>query len=72
MFEKTDTGFAPWTVVKTNDKKRARLAAMRHVLARFDYDGKDAGVVGQPDPLLVVHARTILETDRRPETTAGA
>ncbi|WP_432510870.1 polyphosphate kinase 2 [Kineococcus sp. SYSU DK001] len=71
MFERTDTGFAPWTVVKTNDKKRARLAAMRHVLDRFDYTGKDAGVVGQPDPLLVVHARTILEADRRPETAAG-
>jgi polyphosphate kinase len=66
MFATTDTDVAPWTVVKTNDKKRARLAAMRHVLARFDYDGKDADVVGVPDPLLVVHARTILETDRRP------
>ncbi|WP_106212030.1 polyphosphate kinase 2 [Kineococcus rhizosphaerae] len=67
MFERTDTDFAPWTVVKTNDKKRARLAAMRHVLSLFDYDDKDAEVVGQPDPLLVVHARTILEADRRPE-----
>ncbi|MEZ0494015.1 polyphosphate kinase 2 [Kineococcus sp. TBRC 1896] len=70
MFERTDTDVAPWTVVKTNDKKRARLAAMRHVLARFDYTDKDAGVVGQPDPLLVVHARTILEADRRPEVPA--
>ncbi|WP_380162278.1 polyphosphate kinase 2 [Kineococcus sp. R86509] len=66
MFSTTDTDFAPWTVVKTNDKKRARLAAMRQVLAMFDYDDKDAEVVGVPDPLLVVHARTILETDRRP------
>jgi polyphosphate kinase 2 len=66
MFSTTDTDFAPWTVVRTNDKKRARLAAMRHVLAMFDYDDKDAEVVGAPDPLLVVHARTILETDRRP------
>ncbi|MEZ0163370.1 polyphosphate kinase 2 [Kineococcus sp. LSe6-4] len=70
MFTRTDTDVAPWTVVRTNDKKRARLAAMRHVLARFDYTGKDAEVVGRPDPLLVVHARTILEADRRPETTA--
>jgi polyphosphate kinase 2 len=66
MFSTTDTDVAPWTVVKTNDKKRARLAAMRHVLAMFDYDDKDVEVVGAPDPLLVVHARTILETDRRP------
>ncbi len=66
MFERTDTSFAPWTVVRTNDKKRARLEAMRVVLSRFDYDGKDASVVGQPDPALVVGARSILEPDRRP------
>ncbi|NAZ75122.1 polyphosphate kinase 2 [Kineococcus sp. T13] len=66
MFARTDTASAPWTVVKTNDKKRARLAAMRHVLSRFAYDDKDHEVVGTPDPLLVVGARTILEADRRP------
>ncbi len=66
MFERTDTPFAPWTVVRTNDKKRARLEAMRVVLDRFDYDGKDTDVVGRPDPALVVGARSILEADRRP------
>ncbi len=66
MFERTDTDYAPWTVVKTNDKKRARLEAMRVVLHRFDYDGKDPDVVGVPDPQLVVSARSILEPDRRP------
>ena len=66
MFERTDTSYAPWTVVKTNDKKRARLEAMRVVLDRFAYDGKDSSVVGRPDPALVVHARSILEPDRRP------
>ena len=66
MFERTDTSYAPWTVVKTNDKKRARLEAMRVVLDRFAYDGKDVSVVGRPDPALVVHARSILEPDRRP------
>ncbi|NAZ81331.1 polyphosphate kinase 2 [Kineococcus sp. R8] len=66
MFASTDTPYAPWTVIKTNDKKRARLEAMRVVLDRFDYDGKDASVVGRPDPQLVVHARQILEADRRP------
>ncbi|RKS73737.1 polyphosphate kinase 2 [Motilibacter peucedani] len=53
MFLHTDTDDAPWIVVKSNDKKRARLEAMRHVLDRFDYDGKDASVVGTPDPLIV-------------------
>ncbi|WP_308470216.1 polyphosphate kinase 2 [Kineococcus rubinsiae] len=66
MFETTDTPYAPWTVIRSNDKKRARLEAMRVVLNRFDYEGKDGDVVGCPDPLLVVHARQILETDRRP------
>ena len=41
MFHYTDTEWAPWTVVKSNDKKRARLEAIRHVLAKFDYEGKD-------------------------------
>ncbi|WP_432496346.1 polyphosphate kinase 2 [Kineococcus gypseus] len=72
MFARTDTSFAPWTVVKTNDKKRARLEAMRVVLSRFDYAGKDAAVVGSPDPLLVVGARSILEADRRPAQSAAS
>ncbi|RAN95118.1 polyphosphate kinase 2 [Micromonospora noduli] len=53
MFFWTDTADAPWTVVKSNDKKRARLEAMRHVLHRFDYIGKDADVVGTPDPQII-------------------
>lgn len=48
MFAATDNDFAPWTVVKSNDKKRARLNAMRHVLASFDYTGKDVELVGSP------------------------
>lgn len=49
----TDTPHAPWTIVKSNDKKRARLEAMRWVLSRFDYTDKDRRVVGTPDPLLI-------------------
>jgi hypothetical protein len=48
-------------VVKSNDKKRARLAAMRHVLNRLDYDGKDRAVVGVPDPLIVGSAADVLD-----------
>ncbi len=40
---------APWTVIRSDDKRRARLAAMRTVLGAFDYDNKDAGAVGAPD-----------------------
>jgi len=63
MFRHTDTVEAPWTVVKSNDKRRARLAAMRHVLALFDYPGKDVDVVTAPDPLLVARACHGLEHD---------
>jgi polyphosphate kinase 2 len=56
MFAATDTDAAPWIVVKSNDKKRARINAMRYVLAQFDYDDKDSDVVGAPDPLIVGRA----------------
>jgi polyphosphate kinase len=53
MFYYTDTADAPWTVVKSNDKKRARLEAIRHVLEQFDYEGKDVEVVGKPDRKII-------------------
>lgn len=58
MFSLTDTDHAPWIVVKSNDKKRARVNAMRHVLSKFDYDDKDVDVVGQADPLILGRALT--------------
>ena len=61
MFFYTDTADAPWTVVKSNDKKRARLQAIRHVLSRFDYADKDAEVVGTPDPQIVGPASLAVE-----------
>lgn len=42
----------PWTVVRSDDKRRARLAAIRHVLSALDYDHKDARAIGAPDPLI--------------------
>lgn len=41
---------APWTIIRSDDKRRARLAAIRKVLSALDYAGKDESVVGQPDP----------------------
>ncbi|MDN3293324.1 polyphosphate kinase 2 [Streptomyces ficellus] len=61
MFRATDTAEAPWTVVKSNDKRRARLEAMRHLLWRIDYENKDAQAAGDPDPLIVGAADTLLE-----------
>ena len=53
MFFYTDTADAPWTVVKSNDKKRARLEAIRHVLEKFGYEDKDEEVVGKPDSKII-------------------
>mgnify|MGYP001581737196 FL=1 len=61
MFFYTDTHHAPWTVIKSNDKKRARLEAMRYVLSRFDYPDKDDSVVGKPDREIVGKGKRIRE-----------
>jgi polyphosphate kinase len=53
MFHYTDTQIAPWTVVKSNDKKRARLEAIKHVLRKFDYTGKDEAAIGEPDKAII-------------------
>jgi polyphosphate kinase 2 len=53
MFARTHTGIAPWTVVRSNDKKRGRVEALRFVLAGLDYPDKDRSVVGMPDPAIV-------------------
>ena len=52
MFFNTNTADAPWVVVKSDDKKRARLACMRHFLFNLDYDDKDTSVVYKPDELI--------------------
>jgi polyphosphate kinase 2 len=65
MFEATDTEHAPWTTVKSNDKKRARLEAMRHVLSLFDYENKDVAIVGQPDRKIVGPASDVYERGER-------
>ncbi|WP_232547523.1 polyphosphate kinase 2 [Propioniciclava soli] len=57
MFERTDTDHAPWITIRSNDKKRARLNAMRAFLNQFDYEGRDNSVVYDPDPLIVSRAR---------------
>ncbi len=47
---RTHSEFCPWTIVRSDDKKRARLAAIRTVLNALDYDEKDKDAVGEPDP----------------------
>jgi polyphosphate kinase 2 (PPK2 family) len=53
MFYHTDTADAPWTVIKSDCKKRARLNAMRHLLHLLPYTNKDTSVVVPPDSLIV-------------------
>jgi polyphosphate kinase 2 len=60
MFFYTDTADAPWVIVKSNDKKRARLNCMRHFLSTIDYPGKDHAAIGQTDPLIVGRASQVL------------
>ena len=61
MFAATDTPDCPWMVIKSDDKKRARLNAMRHVLSMFEYTGRDPTVIGQVDQLLVGRASVMRE-----------
>ncbi len=65
MFFYTDTADAPWTVIKSDDKKRARINAMRHFLSRMPYPNKNADIELQPDPLLVSNAQDS-HIDRHP------
>ena len=60
MFFYTDTADAPWTVIRSNDKKRARLTCMRHFLAQLDYPDKDPEVAKAPDPKIYHQAEAIV------------
>ena len=62
MFVHTDTREAPWTVIKSDCKKRARLNAIRYVLHRLPYTDKQIEKIGPLDPLLVGRAYDVYET----------
>ncbi|MBC00689.1 MAG: polyphosphate kinase 2 [Rhodobacteraceae bacterium] len=63
MFFYTDTADAPWTVVKSDDKKRARLNCMRHFLVNLPYPNKDHAVVRAPDNLIVGTSSHVIGRD---------
>jgi len=65
MFFHTDTADCPWIVIKSDDKKRARLNAMRYVLHSFSYSGKSAKRIGPVDDLIVGRANVIHEREER-------
>ena len=63
MFFYTDTADAPWMVVKSDDKKRARLNCMHHFLASLSYPNKDTHVIRGADPLIVGNASNVIVQD---------
>jgi polyphosphate kinase 2 len=66
MFFETDTADAPWTVIKSDCKKRARLNAMRYVLQKLPYTNKDADHIGPLDTLIVGRAHVVYERGEHP------
>ena len=68
MFFYTDTADCPWTVIKSDDKKRARLNAMRYLLHRMPYPNKDVERIGPVDRLLVGRAQVVYERGEHEST----
>ncbi|MDO8285979.1 MAG: polyphosphate kinase 2 [Rhodoferax sp.] len=66
MFFETDTADSPWTVIKSDCKKRARLNAMRYVLHKLPYANKDLAHIGKLDPLIVGRAHVVYERGENP------
>lgn len=61
IFERTDSKEAPWIIVKSEDKMRARIETMRYVLSQFDYPDKNNSLVEKIDPLIVTPASNLLD-----------
>jgi polyphosphate kinase 2 len=60
MLERTHTAYAPWTVVRANDKRRLRLAVIRRILTSVPYAGRDDGVIGAEDPKIILSGSDFL------------
>lgn len=63
MMFHTDTNDAPWTIIRSDDKKRGRVNCLRHFLNELDYTGKDRDVVMAPDELIAGTTKQIYEKD---------
>ena len=66
MFFATDTADTPWTVIKSDCKKRARLNAMRYILHKLPYTNRDIAQVGKLDQLIVGRAHVVYERGEKP------
>ncbi|MBL0141621.1 MAG: polyphosphate kinase 2 [Betaproteobacteria bacterium] len=61
MFFHSDTTDAPWIVIKSDCKKRARTSALRYLLHKLTYTTKSPEVIGALDPLIVGRAQVVFE-----------
>ncbi len=66
MFFETDTADSPWTVIKSDCKKRARLNAMRYILHKLPYTNRDTSLIGKLDQLIVGRAHVVYERGEKP------
>lgn len=64
MFFYTDTADAPWTIIKSSDKKRARIACMSHFLHSLNYPNKNTRLVRPPDPLIVGESQHVINNSK--------
>ena len=64
MFDRTNSPEAPWTVVRSNDKRRARIETIRHVLLDLPYEGRDLDKIGKPDPKIIGQGAGLLKHER--------
>ncbi|MFP9136369.1 polyphosphate kinase 2 [Devosia sp. XGJD_8] len=64
MLRRTDCVHAPWTVVRTNDKRRGRINLIQSVLHRMDFPGKDVGAIGEIDRNITLSAQAFLKLDK--------
>ena len=72
MFFETDTADSPWTVIKSDCKKRARLNAMRYVLSKLPYTSKDTKAIGKIDSLIVGRAHVVYERGEKTSPSVPA
>ncbi|MEN5297090.1 polyphosphate kinase 2 [Brucella sp. TWI559] len=71
MLARTDTGYAPWTIIRSNDKRRARLAAMRRILLTLPYEGRDLAAIGPEDQSIIGRGAAFLASKIAQSSSSG-
>nr|WP_254799304.1 polyphosphate kinase 2 [Falsochrobactrum sp. TDYN1] len=71
MLERTDMPYASWTIVRSNDKRRARLAAIRHILLSLPYSGRDLEAIGPEDESIIGRGAAFLASNMDKSSASG-